>query len=73
MSRRIQGAMLAFCWLLSIGLFAFLYFAYFGTKLSYQAAFPGMPFYGAMTWWFFFTIPVIGFTWGFFNDLKDDG
>jgi len=23
-----------------------------------------------MSWWFFFTIPVIGFTWGFFNDLK---
>jgi hypothetical protein len=71
MSRRAQGVLLAAGWIFSIALFVFMYTRYNGTKLSYQTSFPGMPFYGAMTWWFFFTIPVIGFTWGFFNDLKD--
>ena len=32
-----------------------------------------MPLYGAMTWWFFLITPLIGWTWGYFNDLKDDG
>jgi hypothetical protein len=70
MNRKIQGAVVALGWLGSAALFAFLFATYHGTKLSYQSGFPGMPFYGAMSWWFFFTIPVIGFTWGFFNDLK---
>jgi hypothetical protein len=69
----MQGIVLALAWVGSIALFIFLFITYHGTKLSYQTTFPGMPFYGAMTWWFFFTIPVIGFTWGFFNDLKNDG
>ncbi|HUO51906.1 MAG TPA: hypothetical protein VMT93_05265 [Gemmatimonadaceae bacterium] len=73
MTRKTQGALVALGWILSAALFAFLYVTYHGTKLSYQESFPGMPFYGAMSWWFFFTIPVIGFTWGFFNDLKKDG
>ena len=73
MTRKTQGAVLALGWLGSAALFAFLYVAYHGTKLSYQTTFPGMPFYGAMSWWFFFTIPVIGFTWGYFNDLKKTG
>jgi hypothetical protein len=50
-----------------------MWVTYNGTKLSYSQKFPGMPLYGAMTWWFFFTIPVIGFTWGYFNDLKNRG
>ena len=70
MTRKTQGAVLALGWLASAALFAFLYTADNGTKLSYQTTFPGMPFYGAMSWWFFFAIPVIGFTWGYFNDLK---
>lgn len=70
-NRRRHGVLLAICWVLSAALFVFLFITYNGTKLSYQVAFPGMPFYGAMTWWFFFTIPVIGWTWGYFNDLKD--
>jgi hypothetical protein len=70
MNRKIQGAIVALGWLGSAALFAFLFTTYHGTKLSYQSGFPAMPFYGAMSWWFFFTIPVIGFTWGFFNDLK---
>lgn len=69
--RRRHGVLLAICWLLSAALFVFLFITYNGTKLSYRVSFPGMPFYGAMTWWFFFTIPVIGWTWGYFNDLKD--
>jgi TRAP-type C4-dicarboxylate transport system permease small subunit len=73
MQRKIQGAIMVLGWLASAALFAFLYVTYYGTKLSYQVGFPGMPFYGAMSWWFFFTIPVIGYTWGFFTDLKKDG
>ena len=37
-----------------------------------EHGFPHMPLYGAMTWWFFFAIPLIGLTWGFFNDWKGD-
>ena len=73
MSRRTQSVVLVGGWLFSIALFVFMYVTYYGTKLSYAQHFPGMPFYGAMTWWFFFTIPVIGFTWGYFNDLKNRG
>ena len=70
-NRRKHGILLAVCWLLSAALFVFLFLTYHNTKLSYQMSFPGMPLYGAMTWWFFFTIPVIGWTWGYFNDLKE--
>ena len=69
--RRLHGVLLVICWLLSAALFVFLFITYHNTKLSYSMYFPGMPLYGAMTWWFFFTIPLIGWTWGFFNDLKD--
>jgi hypothetical protein len=69
--RRRHGLLLALCWVLSAALFVFLFITYDNTKLSYSMYFPGMPLYGAMTWWFFFTIPVIGWTWGYFNDLKD--
>lgn len=70
-TRRRHGVLLLICWFLSAALFVFLLLTYNNTKLSYQMAFPGMPLYGAMTWWFFLTIPVIGWTWGYFNDLKD--
>jgi hypothetical protein len=73
MSRRTQSVLLVAGWIFSIVLFVFMYVTYNGTKLSYSEKFPGMPLYGAMTWWFFFTIPVIGFTWGYFNDLKNRG
>jgi len=69
--RRRHGVLLALCWVLSAALFVFLLITYNNTKLSYSMYFPGMPLYGAMTWWFFFTIPIIGWTWGYFNDLKD--
>jgi hypothetical protein len=69
--RRRHGILLAICWVLSALLFVFLFVTYDNTKLSYQMNFPGMPLYGAMTWWFFLTFPVIGWTWGYFNDLKD--
>ena len=71
-NRRRSGVLLALGWVLSLALMAVLFVVYHNTKLSYRTSFPGMPFYGAMTWWFFLTIPLIGWTWGFFNDLKDD-
>ena len=70
-NHRRHGLLLVIGWLLSAALFVFLFLTYHNTKLSYQMSFPGMPLYGAMTWWFFFTIPLIGWTWGYFNDLKD--
>jgi hypothetical protein len=70
MNRKMQTVIVLAGWIFSAALFAFLYSTYHGTKLSYQRSFPGMPFYGAMAWWFFFSIPVIGFTWGYLTDLK---
>lgn len=69
--RRRHGVLLVIGWILSAVLFVVLYRTYDNTKLSYTMQFPGMPLWGAMTWWFFFTIPMIGWTWGYFNDLKD--
>ena len=67
-------ALVGILWLLSIALFVAMWILYDDTRLSHRmTGFPYMPFYGAMTWWFFFTIPLIGWTWGVFNDLKDDG
>ena len=73
MSRRTQGVVLVGGWLFSAALFVFMYITYYGTKLSYSEKFPGRPCYGAMTGWFFVTIPVIGFTWGYVKDVKNRG
>ena len=71
-NRRTHGAILGFFWLLSIAALLWIVLFYDRTSWSHRSGFPYMPFYGAVTWWFFFTIPIIGFTWGFFNDLKSD-
>ena len=71
MTRRSQSLVVVVGWLLSIVLLVLVFVRYDPQRLSH-AGFPHMPFFGAMTWWFFFTIPVIGMTWGFFNDWKGD-
>ncbi|HJR41496.1 MAG TPA: hypothetical protein VJ812_05360 [Gemmatimonadaceae bacterium] len=71
MSRRSQGLLVAVLWVVSI-LLLFVAVTRYDTMRLAHAGFPRMPLYGAITWWFFFTIPVIGITWGFFNDWKGD-
>lgn len=61
-------------WLLALILLGVLFVTYSDTRMSHRSTgFPYMPLYGAMTWWFFLVIPLIGWTWGYFNDLKDTG
>lgn len=64
--------LIAVLWLFSLGLLAAVIALFNNTRLSHRMGFPYMPLYGAVTWWFFFTIPVIGLTWGLLNDLKRD-
>jgi hypothetical protein len=71
MSRRSQGLLVAVLWLLSLALLAAVLVVYSTDRLAHSG-FPRMPLYGAITWWFFLTIPVIGVTWGFLNDWKGD-
>ncbi|MDQ3699086.1 MAG: hypothetical protein M3373_13870 [Gemmatimonadota bacterium] len=79
MKRKRSLALVGILWLLSIGLLVVIILLYNDTRLSQRAltpasaGFPYMPLYGAITWWFFLTIPLIGWTWGYFNDLRDDG
>ena len=73
-NRKAQGTLLAVLWLGYVALAVVAWFAFAPTRpLGFRSGFPHMPRYGAMTWWFFLAIPLIGYTWGFFNDLKDDG
>jgi hypothetical protein len=72
MARRTgHGIILGVYWLASIALLLFIILTWDHNPLSHREGFPAMPFYGAITWWFFLTIPAIGWTWGYFNDLKD--
>ncbi len=72
--RKRSIALVGVLWLLALGLLAVVILLYNDTRLSHRATgFPYMPLYGAVTWWFFLVIPLIGWTWGYFNDLKDDG
>lgn len=74
MARKRSYALVAVLWLLALALGVTLFLLYHDTRLSHvQHGFPHMPFYGAMVWWFFLTTPLIGWTWGYFNDLKNDG
>jgi hypothetical protein len=73
-ARKRNLGLVAVLWLLALALGVALFFLYNDTRLSHvQDGFPHMPLYGAMTWWFFLITPLIGWTWGYFNDLKDDG
>ncbi|HEU4563624.1 MAG TPA: hypothetical protein VFS05_03205 [Gemmatimonadaceae bacterium] len=74
MKKKPNLALLGILWLVSIALFVAAIVLYHDTRLSHRSGgFPYMPLYGAITWWFFLTIPLIGWTWGTLNDLKNDG
>ncbi|HJR64363.1 MAG TPA: hypothetical protein VJ803_11730 [Gemmatimonadaceae bacterium] len=70
MSKRPPYALVGILWLIAIGVLVLIVIA-FPERVAARSGFPYMPRYGAITWWFFFTIPLIGWTWGVFNDLKD--
>jgi len=72
--RKRSVALVGVLWLLALVLLVVLFVTYNDTRMSHRSTgFPYMPLYGAMTWWFFLVIPLIGWTWGYFNDLKDTG
>ncbi len=79
MSRRNGGTILGALWVVAlIALAAGVYWS-IGSGLSRDLAFhhregvgfPHMPLYGLVTWWFFLVTPLIGATYGFFNDWRD--
>ena len=70
MPKRPPYILVAILWLVAIGLLVFIVTGY-SDRLAGRSGFPYMPLYGAVTWWFFLVIPLIGWTWGVFNDLKD--
>jgi hypothetical protein len=60
-------------WLIVIGLLVATFVFYGGTRLSQPhrlTGFPQMPLYGAITWWFFLAIPMIGLTYGVLNEWR---
>jgi TRAP-type C4-dicarboxylate transport system permease small subunit len=70
-NRRRTGVVLGVLWLVAI-LVLVATVIYFGdSRVAQREGFPWMPLYGAVTWWFFLSIPLIGATYGFFNDWRD--
>ncbi|HET7585102.1 MAG TPA: hypothetical protein VFK13_09345 [Gemmatimonadaceae bacterium] len=75
-NRKTAGLLLAVWWVVMLallgGLIYYFHYTASGARFAHEQGFPHMPLYGAITWWFFFAIPMIGYTWGFFNDLKEE-
>ncbi len=69
-NRRRTGMILGVLWIVSIGVLiaAVIYFG--DSRVAQRQGPPWMPMYGAVTWWFFLSIPLIGATYGFFNDWR---
>jgi hypothetical protein len=63
---------IVFLWIVAMALLAAVIIAFGDTRLSRGSGFPHMPRYGAITWWFFLVIPLIGATYAFFNEWKRD-
>jgi hypothetical protein len=73
MANRARLPLLVVGWLIVIGLLVATFIFYGGTRLSQPhrlTGFPRMPLYGAITWWFFLAIPMIGLTYGAFNEWR---
>ncbi len=70
-TRRTQGTVIGVLWLVYIVALVMVVIMFQDKPISRGFGFPHMPLYGAVTWWFFFAIPLIGSTWGYFNDWKD--
>jgi len=69
--RTQQGIAILVLWVIYIAALLWMIFFY-DDRFTVHSNFPHLPFYGAVAWWFFFLIPVIGVTYGFFNDWKDE-
>ena len=73
MASKARIGVLIVGWLLVVGLFVATLIFYAGTRLSQPhrlTGFPHMPLYGAVTWWFFLAIPMIGLTYGVLNEWR---
>lgn len=73
MAKRGHIAILAIGWAIIIGLLVMTFIFYGGTRLSQPhrlTGFPHMPLYGAIVWWFFLAIPMIGLTYGVLNEWR---
>ena len=73
MASKARIGILIVGWLIVIGLFVAVLIVYGGTRLSQPprlTGFPHMPLYGAVTWWFFLAIPMIGLTYGVLNEWR---
>ena len=73
MTTRARLGGLLFGWLVVIGLLVATFVFYGGTRLSQPhrlTGFPHMPLYGAIVWWFFLAIPMIGLTYGVLNEWR---
>ena len=73
MATRVRLAGLLLGWLVVIGLLVATFVFYGGTRLSQPhglTGFPHMPLYGAIVWWFFLAIPMIGLTYGVLNEWR---
>lgn len=71
MTRRGRIVMLVVAWLIMLGLLGAAIVLFAGTRLSTRTGFPHMPLYGAVTWWFFLSIPLIGLTYGALNEWRN--
>ncbi len=71
-NRRTQGAVIGVLWLIAFVVLVATLLFFENTPYSRRSGFPNLPLYGALTWWFFLVIPLIGATWGFFNDWRGD-
>ncbi len=70
-TRKTQGMIIGVLWLVYLAALVLVIVMYNDTPLSRGHGFPHMPLYGAVVWWFFFFIPLLGSTWGYFNDWRE--
>ncbi len=71
-NRRRQGTIIGVLWVVYLIALVAVIIGFNNTPISRGEGFPHMPLYGAVTWWFFLAIPLIGSTWGFLNDWRGD-
>jgi hypothetical protein len=70
-NRRRTGTIIGVLWLVALVALVGVVIYFGDSRVQGREGFPWMPLYGAITWWFFLSIPLIGATYGFFNDWRD--
>ncbi len=69
-NRRRSGMIIGVLWVVALVVLVAVVIYFGDTRVQQREGFPWMPRYGAITWWFFLVIPLIGATYGFFNDWR---